>query len=186
VCLQRKITTLITKRLKMPQKATLFSNIRKAPQIPLSNIILLCFLMPFLNVKSMLMLDCLNRLARIKRLFAPSLWKRKRVCSDSTIQWISRWVKPKEAQQFLLSLLPVFCRRNLLLHPLLPGVPAQRIVIIDGSCMGNHWVLACTLVGTDTLRYPVVIESLPGRGHELSYTNKLIPRLHSLLGSATP
>ncbi len=58
--------------------------------------------MPFLNIKSMLMLDCLNRLDRVKQLFSPFLQKRKMVCSDSTMQRVARRLKEGETEQFLL------------------------------------------------------------------------------------
>lgn len=184
--LKRRISTIIQKRLKLPQKTTIFTDIRKAPQIPLSSIILSFCLMPFLNIKSMLMLDCLNRLDRVKQLFSPFLQKRKMVCSDSTLQRVARWLKEGETEQFLLSLLPLYRKRKLTSHRLIPDAPPRRIGIIDGSCMGNHWVLGYAMVGADNLRYPLVVDGLPGKGHELPYAKRLIQRLPSLLGSEKP
>jgi len=95
--------------------------------------------MPFLNIKSMLMLDSLNRLDRVKQLFSPFLQKRKMVCSDSPMQRVARWLSHEETEQFLLSLLPLYRKGKLTLHRLLPNAPQRRIGIIDGSCMGEHW-----------------------------------------------
>lgn len=184
--LKRKISTIIQKRLKLPQKTTLFSDIRKAPHIPLSSIILSFCLMPFLNVKSMLMLDCFNRLESVKQLFSSYIRKRKMVCSDSTLQRIARWLSQRETEQFLLSLLPLYRKQNLTTHQLVPNAPQRRISIIDGSYMGTHWVLTSVIVGAGELRYPFTVVGLPGRGYELPYAKELIQRIPSLLGSEKP
>ncbi|MFW6152032.1 MAG: hypothetical protein ACOC6C_03555, partial [Verrucomicrobiota bacterium] len=57
---------------------------------------------------------------------------------------------------------------------------------MDGSCMGNHWVLGFALVGKDRLRYPAIMKGLPGQGHELEGAKQLIRELPRILRSYTP
>lgn len=66
--IKEEITTIIRNRLKLPEKASRFTDIRHTPQIPLRTIILCFALMPFYGVKSLLRLDFLSRKGCFKNL----------------------------------------------------------------------------------------------------------------------
>ena len=65
-----------------------------------------------------------------------------------------------------------------------PKGPSRRLGVIDGSQMGDHYLVAALLCGK--VNYPVLVESCKGRGHELKTTQHLLPIAHQLLGSAAP
>lgn len=153
-----------------------FSDIRTAPTIPLTNIILILCLMPLLEVKSLLRLDVATRVTDMKRLFGKAGLGLRQLCSDSTLQRVLRWIAPQQASEFLYSLLSVVWSREADTIQLIPNGPHRRVIIGDGSVMGNHHVVAFGLATTGEV-FPCMIGGTPGRGHELKRAIGMLPRL---------
>lgn len=182
--IKEEITTIIRNRLKLPEKASNFTDIRHTPQIPLQEIILCCCLMPSYGLKSLLRLDFQSRKRSFKLLFRKETSRRKMVSSDSTLQRILRWLSQKESEIFQLSFLSSFIEHGAHSRRLAPDGPVRKIGIIDGSCMGTHHLCALALAGK--LSYPALIEGYPGRGRELEAAQRLIRSAGTRLGQAKP
>lgn len=173
----KKLTSVLEKVVRLRERVErCFSDIRTAPTIPLSEIILTLCLMPLLEVKSLLRLDAATRVTDMKRLFGKASLGLRQLCSDSTMQRVLRWLVPEEASRFLFSLLRVLRRQDADGLHLVPGGPKRRIVVGDGSVMGNHHVVAYALIA-DGGTYPCMIEGTPGRGHELKRAKEMVHRL---------
>ncbi len=101
----RNFAVLLKEKLKIFSLIELFPDIRKNPEIPLRDIILSLFLMPFFGLTSLLSLDREARKKQFKKLFGS---KRKMVVSDSTLKRVLSWLSRKTAIFFLLEFLKVF------------------------------------------------------------------------------
>ena len=101
----RNFAVLLKEKLKIFSLIKLFPDIRKNPEIPLRDIILSLFLMPFFGLTSLLSLDREARKKQFKKLFGS---KRKMVASDSTLKRVLNWLSRKAAIVFLLGFLKVF------------------------------------------------------------------------------
>jgi hypothetical protein len=170
------LTTVIKKKVRLPQKADVFSDIRTTPLIPLTNIIMAFCYTVFLGYKSLLGFDGAGRTQAVRRLFGPRKDDWAMVCSDSTMQRVARWLSAKEAQAFLQSYYGLFKEMGHDKRVLAPGAMPRRIGVMDGSCMGGHYVCALALIGKD-MAYPWEIRPCPGRGHELSVAKAMIRSL---------
>jgi hypothetical protein len=176
VSFSRTLTTIISKKVQLPQKAGLFSDIRQTPFIPLKNIILAFCYTVFLGYKSLLGFDGAGRTQAVRRLFGPRRDNWEMVCSDSTMQRVARWLNVKEAQAFLQSYYGLFKEMGRDKVVLAPSASPRRLAVMDGSFMGGHYVCAMALLGKD-MTYPWEIRPCPGRGHELSVAKAMIRSL---------
>ena len=73
---------LLKEKARLLKQISLFTDIRKNPQIQLTYIVLSVLLMPFLNLHSLLSLDRVSRRSEFKKLFGCT---RKMVASDSAV-----------------------------------------------------------------------------------------------------
>lgn len=173
----KKLTSVLEKVVRLRERVErCFSDIRTAPTIPLSTIILTICMMPLLEVKSLLRLDAATRLTDMKRLFGKTGLGFRQLCSDSTMQRVLRWIAPQEASAFLRSVLSVVWSWEADTMQLVPGGEHRRLIVGDGSVMGNHHVVAFSLV-TNSGTFPCMIEGTPGRGHELKRAERMVSRL---------
>jgi hypothetical protein len=176
VGISRTITTIIRKKVQLPQKADNFSDIRQTPYIPLKNIILAFCYTVFLGYKSLLRFDGAGRTNAVRRLFGPRRDDWEMVTSDSTMQRVARWLSVQEAQAFLQSFSGLWKESGRDKLILAPGAQPRRIGVADGSCMGGHYVCALALVGQNAT-YPWEFRNCPGRGHELATAKSIIRSL---------
>lgn len=176
VSFSKTLTAIIRKKIRLPQKADVFSDIRKIPRIPLKHIILSFCYTAFLGYKSLLRFDGACRTHAVRRLFGPRLDDWPMVCSDSTMQRVARWLNASEAQAFLQSYYGLVKELGQDKVVLAPAAKPRRVGVVDGSCMGGHYVCALALVGKD-MTYPWEIRLCPGRGHELSTAKSIIRSL---------
>ncbi len=158
-----------------------FTDIRKKPQIRLQDILASLLFMPFFSLTSLLGLDRTTRTRSFKRLFRS---QRKMVVSDSTIERVLNWLDEGQVQQFQPAFLQVFERHSLAKRELVPKGKARRIGIIDGSCMGTHYLSMLDLCGkTD---YPVMLLPYDKQGKELPTSRLLLGRAKATLGPQFP
>jgi hypothetical protein len=158
-----------------------FSDIRKKPQIRLQDILMCVLFMPFFSLTSLLGLDRTTRKCSFKRLFRS---ERKMVVSDSTVARVLNWLDEGQVQQFQRAFLGMFDQHRLAKRELVPGGKARRIGIIDGSCMGGHYLSMLDLCGkTD---YPVMLLPYPKQGKELPTSRLLLRQATTTLGSQFP
>ena len=158
-----------------------FTDIRKKPQIRLQDILMSVLFMPFFSLTSLLGLDRTTRKSSFKRLF---LSERKMVVSDSTVARVLNWLDEGQVQQFQRAFLAMFDRHRLARRELVPGGKARRIGIIDGSCMGGHYLSMLDLCGkTD---YPVMLLPYAKQGKELPASQLLLRQATTTLGSQFP
>jgi hypothetical protein len=176
VSFSRTLTAIISKKVRLPQKAGIFSDIRQTPFIPLKNIILAFCYTVFLGYKSLLGFDGAGRTRAVRRLFGPRLDDWDMVCSDSTMQRVARWLNAKEARGFLQSSYGLFKEGGQDKVVLAPGGKLRRLAVMDGSFMGGHYVCVMALIGKN-MTYPWEIQPCPGRGHELSTAKSMIQSL---------
>jgi len=177
----RNFAVLLKEKLKIFSLIKLFPDIRKNPEIPLRDIILSLFLMPFFGLTSLLSLDREARKKQFKKLFGS---KRKMVASDSTLKRALSWLSRKMAIVFLLGFLKVFEKEGLSIKKLTQEGPYRRIGIVDGSFMGSHYLVTLNLSGkTD---YPAMVEECEKRGKELPAASVLLRNAKKLLGNSFP
>jgi hypothetical protein len=152
------------------------------PHIRLKDILISVFLMPYWGIKALLQLDILLRTPQMLRLFRCT--KKKVVVSDTTIARVLSWLDPQDSRQALLAPPTTLNNEGLLQLRLAPNGPSRRLGVIDGSQMGDHYLVAALLCGQ--LNYPVPAEPCKGRGHEQKTTQALLPIIHQMLGPAAP
>jgi hypothetical protein len=158
-----------------------FYDIRKKPQIRLQDILMCVLFMPFFSLTSLLGLDRTTRKCSFKRLFRS---ERKMVVSDSTVARVLNWLDAGQVQRFQRAFLPVFEQHSLAKRELVPGGKARRLGIIDGSCMGTHYLSMLDLCGkTD---YPVMFLPYDKQGKELPTSRLLLRQAKTTLGSQFP
>jgi len=176
VAVSRILTTIIKKKVALPQKVSIFTDIRTTPFIPLKNIILFFCFSTFLGCKSLLALDGAGRTRTVRRLFGPRQDDWEMVCSDSTMQRSTRWLMESEASRFLKSFYDLFKELGHDKVVIAPGLKPRRIGVMDGSFMGGHYVCVLALVGKD-MTYPWESRGCPGRGQELNTAKSMIQSL---------
>lgn len=160
---------------------TRFTDIRKKPQIRLQDILASLLFMPFFSLTSLLGLDRTTRKSSFKRLFRS---ERKMVVSDSTVARVLNWLDEGQVQQFQRAFLGMFHQHGLAKRELVPGGKARRLGIIDGSCMGSHYLSMLDLCGkTD---YPVMLLPYEKQGKELPTSQLLLRQAKTTLGSQFP
>jgi hypothetical protein len=158
-----------------------FADIRKKPQIRLQDILMCVLFMPFFSLTSLLGLDRTTRKSSFKELFRS---ERKMVVSDSTVARVLNWLDEGQVQQFQRAFLQMFEHHRLAKRELVPGGKARRIGIIDGSCMGTHYLSMLDLCGkTD---YPVMLLPYAKQGKELPTSRLLLQQAKTTLGSQFP
>jgi len=160
-----------------------FHDIRIHPRIRLKDILVSVFLMPYWSITALLQLDVHLRIPQMLRLFR-SPKNKKVVVSDTTIARVLTWLNPQDSREALLAPLITLNKEGLLQLRLTTKGPRRRLGVIDGSQMGDHYLVAALLCGQ--LNYPVLTEPCKGRGHELKPTQHLLPVIHQLLGPAAP
>jgi hypothetical protein len=171
----------LTREAHLFDKATQFADIRKKPQIRLQDIIVSVLFMPFFGLTSLLGLDRTTRTGSFKRLFRS---QRKMVVSDSTVARVLDWLDDGQLQQFQRSFLGTFEHHHLAKRELVPKGMARRIGIIDGSCMGTHYLSMLDLCGkTD---YPVMFLPYDKQGKELPTSQRLLQLAKTTLGAQFP
>jgi hypothetical protein len=158
-----------------------FTDIRKNPSIRLQTILMSLFLMPFFGIASLLSNDRETRTQRYKGLFG---CERKMVASDSTFARVLKWLRPQEAQRFLLSFLPKFERHDLLRICLSPTGRPRRLGILDGSYMGGHWLVTLCLPGV--IAYPVIVRRCESQGQEQRVARQIMRGVVRILGKLRP
>lgn len=154
-----------------------FSDLRRNPSIRLQAILMSLFLMPFFGICSLLSMDREARTQRYKDLFG---CRRKMVSSDSTFARVLKWLRPQEAEAFLLSFLPKFERYDLLRKPLGPQGQPRRLGILDGSYMSGHWLVALCLAGR--INYPLMLRACQSQGEELRVARQMMQESERILG----
>jgi len=158
-----------------------FSDIRKKPQIKLQDILMCVLFMPFFSLTSLLGLDRITRTRSFKRMFRS---ERKMVVSDSTVARVLNWLEETQVQRFQSAFLGMFDQHNLSRRELVPKGKARRLGIIDGSCMGTHYLSMLDLCGkTD---YPVMFLPYDKQGKELPTSQQLLRQAKTLLGPQFP
>jgi len=158
-----------------------FTDIRKNPQIRLQDILVSLLFMPFFSLTSLLGLDRTSRKHSFKRLFRS---QRKMVVSDSTVARVLNWLDEGQVQQFQRAFLQMFEQHRLAKRELVPGGKARRLGIIDGSCMGTHYLSMLDLCGkTD---YPVMFLPYDKQGKELPTSRLLLRQACTTLGPQFP
>jgi hypothetical protein len=158
-----------------------FTDIRKKPQIRLQDILASLLFMPFFSLTSLLGLDRTTRTRSFKRLFR---CQRKMVVSDSTVERVLNWLEVGQVQRFQRAFLGVFEQHRLDKRELVPKGKARRIGIIDGSCMGGHYLSMLDLCGkTD---YPVMFLPYDKQGKELPTSRLLLAEAKVTLGAQFP
>jgi hypothetical protein len=160
-----------------------FHDIRTHPRIRLKDILVSVFLMPYWGLTALLRLDFHLRTPAMLRLFGCPQQK-KVVVSDTTIARVLKWLDPQDCRQALLAPLASLNKQGLLRCRLAPKGPSRRLGVLDGSQMGDHYLVAALLCAQ--MNYPVLTEPCQGRGHELKTAIQLLPIAHRLLGSAAP
>jgi hypothetical protein len=158
-----------------------FTDIRRNPSIKLRTILTSLFLMPFFGFSSLLSTDREARTERYKQLFG---CRRKMVASDSTFARVLKWLKPQEAQRFLLSFLPKFESHDLLRKSLSPEGRPRRLGILDGSYMGGHWLVTLCLPGV--IAYPVMVRRCETQGQEQRVARQIMRGVVRILGKVRP
>jgi hypothetical protein len=97
---------------------------------------------------------------------------------------VLNWLDEGQVQQFQRAFLGMFDQHRLAKRELVPGGKARRIGIIDGSCMGGHYLSMLDLCGkTD---YPVMLLPYPKQGKELPTSQLLLRQATTTLGSQFP
>ena len=177
----KRIAHEVRKTFNLRARFARFRDIRKNPRIPLRTILLSLFLMPFFGHRSLLGLDRACRSSEYKRLLGS---KRSMVASDSTFARVLRWLDGEQVVQFQRSFLQDFQSADLLRRRLVDGAPLRRLGIIDGSCMGGHWISSLCLSGK--INYPVIVRPYRSRGDELGTASEILDEVHSTLGTAAP
>jgi hypothetical protein len=137
--------------------------------------------MPFYQLKSLLALDRVSRKKSYKRLFN---CERKMVASDSTIARILKWVDKEKIIDLQEGLLPLYINGNFQRIRVDKKSKCRTIGIIDGSCMGNHYLSAFTLSGKT--EYPLLVENCEKRGKELTISKVLLDKAEKLLKGRFP
>ena len=171
----------LAKTVTLPAIFGRFTDVRNDPEIKLRDILMSIFLMPFFRIRSLLSLDRICRERQFKQLFA---CKREMVVSDSTVARVLNWIKPEEADEMLRALVPHFERDHLLQTRLIPGGKERRIGIVDGSCMGKHFISALVLHGK--VDFPVFVRPIEKRGKELPVSNAMLKEAKKALGESFP
>jgi hypothetical protein len=172
---------LLKQKLKIFDRITNITDIRKNPEISLNNIIMSILLMPFYELKSLLGLDRMSRKKKFKRLFDCG---RKMVASDSTISRVLHWMDPNEVIDFQEGLLPFYHDEQFQKIQIGNETKYRTIGIIDGSCMSNHYLSAFVLSGKT--EYPLLVENCEKRGKELPISEVLLDKAQKLLGDNFP
>jgi len=180
---ESKLAVFFRDTIKLSRIFDSFHDIRMHPRIRLKDILLSVFLMPYWGITALLRLDFLLRTPQMLRLFR-SAPNKKVVVSDTTIARVLKWVDPQDCRAALLTPLTTFDKENLLMRRLTPKGTSRRLGVIDGSQMGDHYLVAALLCGK--VNYPVLVEPCKGRGHELKTTQHLLPIAHQLLEPAAP
>jgi hypothetical protein len=139
------------------------------------------FLMPFFSLTSLLSLDRESRTKAFKGLFGCN---RKMVASDSTYRRVLGWLQPHQISSFLTSFLPNFEQENLLQRQLTPNATSRHLGILDGTCMGGHWLVTLCLSGK--INYPALARAYRKKGDELSVARQIIQQSPKLLGPSSP
>ena len=125
--------------LKVSRIFDCFRDIRMHPRIPLRDILVSVFLMPYWGFTALLRLDTHLRTPQMLRLFrCPK--KKKVVVSDTTITRVLGWLDPQDSRKALLAPLPTLNNEGLLQRRLAPKGPSRRLGVIDGSEMGGHYL----------------------------------------------
>jgi len=179
---ENRIAGLLLKdKARLLKQISLFTDIRKNPQIQLTHIVLSVLLMPFFSLHSLLSLDRLSRRSEFKKYFGRT---RKMVASDSTVSRALHWLRSEQLEPFQRSLLPLFEQQDLSRIQLTAGGPYRRIGILDGSQMAQHHLVALCLAGKSD--YPVMVMDSRKRGKELPTAKRILQQAVKLLGSSFP
>lgn|GEM_PF-1958683 len=177
----KRIACVLKETFKVHSKLGEPADIRKNPSIKLQTILMSVFLMPFFNLTSLLSLDRESRTKSFKSLFGCT---RKMVASDSTYRRVLGWLKPQQSSSFLMSFLQPFDQKNLLQRQLTADGPSRRLGILDGTCMGGHWLVTLCLSGK--INYPALTRAYRKKGDELSIAREIIQEAPKLLGPSSP
>jgi hypothetical protein len=177
----KRFWLLLKHKLQIFSQITQITDIRKNPQIKLSNIIMSLLLMPFYQLKALLALDRLSRKKSYKRFFS---CERKMVVSDSTIARTLKWMDKEEIIDLQKGLLPLYINEHLQNIRVDIKSTCRTIGIIDGSCMSNHYLSAFVLSGKT--EYPLSVENCKKRGKELPISKILLSRAKKLLKDHFP
>ena len=178
-----KLAVFFRDTVKITRIFDSFRDIRTHPRIRLRDILVSVFLMPYWGVTALLRLDVRLRTPEMLRFFrCPK--EKKVVVSDTTIARVLKWLDPQDSRAALLAPIHTFDKENLLTLRLTPKGASRRLGVIDGSQMGDHYLVAALLCGK--VNYPILTEPCKGRGHELKATQRLLPIAHQLLGPAAP
>ena len=178
---ERKLGTFLDREAHLFDQLRRFTDIRKKPQIRLQDILVSVLFMPFYSLTSLLGLDRTTRKRSFKTLFR---CERKMVVSDSTVARVLNWLDEQQLQQFPRAFLGIFEHHSLSKRELVPGGKARRLGIIDGSCMGTHYLSMLDLCGkTD---YPVMFLPYNKQGKELPTSQLLLRQAKTTLGAQFP
>lgn len=139
VAYESQLALFFRDALKVSRIFDCFRDIRMHPRIPLRDILVSVFLMPYWGFTALLRLDTHLRTPQMLRLFrCPK--KKKVVVSDTTITRVLGWLDPQDSRKALLAPLPTLNNEGLLQRRLAPKGPSRRLGVIDGSEMGGHYL----------------------------------------------
>ena len=181
-----ELSAFLRRRLRLHRLFDLFRDIRRDPVFPLKNLLGTIFCMPFFGHTSMLAADRDARKLR-RRVFFDCESRRdgvKMVASDTTLQRVLRWLDPQPARTVLFEIARRLDRMGLLSTRLAPRLPRRRLGIVDGSHLGKLPAVCVTLLGT--VRVPVAIEPISGRGKELPTAKEVVRCVAENLKSHAP
>lgn len=178
---ERDVGRLLDREAHLFDQVARFMDIRKKPQIRLQDIIMCLLFMPFFSLTSLLGLGRTARKYSFKRLFAS---QRKMVVSATTVARVLNWLDETQAQQLQGAFLEMFDHHGLAKRELMPGGKARRLGIIDGSCMGDHYLSMLNLRGKTY--YHVMLVPYAKQGKELPASRLLLQHATTTLGAQFP
>ena len=183
VAYETQLALFFRDTIKLPRIFDSFHDIRMHPRIRLKDILVSVFLMPYWGIRVLLQLDVHLRTPQMLRLFR-SPKNKKVVVSDTTIARVLTWLNPQDSREALLAPITTLDKEGLLQLRLTAKGRSRRLAVIDGSQMGDHYLVGALLCGQ--VNYPMLTEPCKGRGHELKTTQRLLPITQQLLGPAAP
>lgn len=153
-----------------------FSDNRKQPQIPASDIAKSVILMPALQLQSILQLDQMARHSVFKNLIGS---KRSMVASDTTFERVLPNLDLQPINNTIRAVYNQVVSRGLSKFHFSSG-NKLRLAAVDGSGFGQYFASVVTLIGQGT--FPLDSHVHETRGNELLCSRATLSRITDLLG----
>lgn len=155
-----------------------FSDSRKQPQIPASNIAKSIILMPALELKSFLQLDQIARNQRFVSLIGSN---RPLVASDSTFQRVLPLLDLEPIENTITAVYRQVVASGLSKFSL-PSGKSLRLAAVDVSGFGSAFASVVSIVGKDT--FPLDAYVFDTKGKELLASRALLSNISNQLGKS--